>query len=261
MHRLMSALFVLAVCAGRVDATHAAMTVEVLETFPPGQEVTLGENQVFYLRLAYNTDAPRRIWARPYFEGREVDAYSNPSPRYAQGSGEALAWFSFTKAGLQVDEIRVSAGNSHPRVVANHRLRMVVVDNAAVTTAEPAWIARLRSQAGSVGPDPQALAIAADSAGDSILGGFMLAMLLVGMLGLIAPAWALWRWRGGWRVAAAIPAALMAFVILRIVIGVAFNPTSHNLWPFEILLSGGLASILMLGLWLARRLAGTGQPR
>ena len=160
----------LAVCAGRVDATHAAMTVEVLETFPPGQEVTLGENQVFYLRLAYNTDAPRRIWARPYFEGREVDAYSNPSPRYAQGSGEALAWFSFTKAGLQVDEIRVSAGNSHPRVVANHRLRMVVVDNAAVTTAEPAWIARLRSQAGSVGPDPQALAIAADSAGDSILG-------------------------------------------------------------------------------------------
>ena len=76
MHRLMSALFVLAVCAGRVDATHAAMTVEVLETFPPGQEVTLGESQVFYLRLAYNTDAPRRIWARPYFEGREVDAYS-----------------------------------------------------------------------------------------------------------------------------------------------------------------------------------------
>lgn len=261
MRGLMSVLFALAVCAGWVGATHAAMTVELLETFPPGPEVTLGENQAFYLRLAYNTDAPRRIWARPYFEGREVQAFSNPSPRYEQGSGEALAWFSFTRAGPQVDEIRISAGNSNPRVVASHRLR-IIVGNAPPPTTEPEWIARLRSHSGMAGFDPQALAAEADSAGDSVLlGGFMLAMLLVGLLGLIAPVWALWRWRGGWRIAAAIPAALMAFVVLRIVVGVAFNPKSHNLWPFEILMSGGLASLLVLALWLARKLSGAGRPR
>src|SRR3546814_2356088 len=59
----------------------------------------------------------------------------------------------------------------------------------------------------------------------------MLALPLVGLLALALPAWALWRWRGGWRIAAMVPAALMAFVVLRIVVGVAIDPTSHNLWP------------------------------
>src|SRR3546814_2793134 len=84
----------------------------------------------------------------------------------------------------------------------------------------------------------------------------MLALPLVGLLALALPAWALWRWRGGWRIAAMVPAALMAFVVLRIVVGVAIDPTSHNLWPFEILMAGGLASVLVLALWLVRKLSG-----
>src|SRR3546814_9045893 len=51
-----------------------------------------------------------------------------------------------------------------------------------------------------------------------------------------------------------VPAALMAFVVLRIMVGVAIDPTSHNLWPFEILMAGGLASVLVLALWLVRKL-------
>ncbi|MGH6635545.1 MAG: hypothetical protein ACRED0_05230, partial [Gammaproteobacteria bacterium] len=61
---------------------------------------------------------------------------------------------------------------------------------------------------------------------------FMLSLLLAGSA---APTWALWKWRGGWRIAAAVPAVLMAFVVLRIVVDAARDPTSHNLWPFEIL--------------------------
>lgn len=47
---------------------------------------------------------------------------------------------------------------------------------------------------------------------------------------LAAPG--LWRWRGGWRIAAA-PAMVMSFVVLRIVVDTARDPTSRNLWPFE----------------------------
>jgi hypothetical protein len=83
--------------------------------------------------------------------------------------------------------------------------------------------------------------------------GFMLTMLalLVGSLAL--PAWGLWRWRGGWRAAAAVPFAVMAFVVLRIVVDTARDPTSHNLWPFEILMWGGACVAFMLALKFTRR--------
>ena len=95
------------------------------------------------------------------------------------------------------------------------------------------------------------------SGGDRLLmGGFMLAMLAVGVLGFVAPAWGLWRWRGGWRVAAALPAALMTLVVLRIVVEVSLDPTSHNLWPFEILMTGASSVALMLVAVAARKIAG-----
>lgn len=57
----------------------------------------------------------------------------------------------------------------------------------------------------------------------------MLVMLSLGIAGLTWPAWGRWRWHGGWRLAAAVPAAIMAFVVLRLFIGAAFDSTSHNL--------------------------------
>jgi hypothetical protein len=82
----------------------------------------------------------------------------------------------------------------------------------------------------------------------------VLALLLVGAG---APFWGLWKWRGGWRIAAAVPALVMAFVVGRIVVDTAIDPTSHNLWPFEILMWGGASAVFMGALalfrWLARR--------
>ncbi len=97
------------------------------------------------------------------------------------------------------------------------------------------------------------------SGGDILFGGFMLGMLALGMVALVAPAWGVWRWRGGWRIAAAIPAAVMALVVLRIVLGTVFDPTSHNLWPFEIVMWGGLSCIWMLVAAIARRLSRAGR--
>jgi hypothetical protein len=56
--------------------------------------------------------------------------------------------------------------------------------------------------------------------------------------------------------AAAVPAALMGFVIVRLLAGVSVDPTSHNLWPFEILMVGLLSTVIMVVLTLARRATG-----
>ncbi len=58
--------------------------------------------------------------------------------------------------------------------------------------------------------------------------------------------------------ASAIPLALMGFVVLRIVFDTTRDPTSHNLWPFEILMWGTASLAFMLVLKIARRFVGAG---
>ena len=67
-------------------------------------------------------------------------------------------------------------------------------------------------------------------------------------------------WDGGWRLLAALPAAAYAFITARLVLDVARDPTSHNLWPFEYLMATG-ASVPWLGLLLlVRRARGGSVP-
>jgi hypothetical protein len=97
------------------------------------------------------------------------------------------------------------------------------------------------------------------SAGDLALGVLIPPVLMALVLACIgAPVWALWKWRGGWRLAAAIPVAVMAFVIGRIIVDTSRDPTSHNLWPLEIIMSGAAGVGLIVVLALARRFTGAG---
>ncbi|MFH0342975.1 MAG: hypothetical protein ACHBNF_12780 [Chromatiales bacterium] len=52
------------------------------------------------------------------------------------------------------------------------------------------------------------------------------------------------------------PTAIVGFVVLRILIDTAGDPTSHNLWPFEILIFGTGALVIIGVLKMARRLMG-----
>ncbi len=45
----------------------------------------------------------------------------------------------------------------------------------------------------------------------------------------------------------------MAWTVLNIVVGVARDCTSHNLWPFEVLMFGGVSAAGIAGLALFRR--------
>jgi hypothetical protein len=233
--------------------------VQVIETWPAGDAITLGNGQNFYLHLHYTSDQPLQIWARPYFEGKPAKVGSNPSRVYPAGSGDALGWFFLFDPGTQVDEVRISAGDgsyNHTPVVATYAVSITGGDQTAQDTSQPAWVTSLRAaddQASQAAYDKQ-MSTATSAGSIALFGGFMLTMIAIGLLSLAWPAWGLWRWRGGWRLVAAIPAAIMAFVVLRIVIGTARDPTSHNLWPFEIVMWGGFSCGCMLLLGLAHKL-------
>lgn len=73
-----------------------------------------------------------------------------------------------------------------------------------------------------------------------------MALAVVALLGL--EVWALLRWRGGWRIAAAIPLLVVGAWSARIVFEVTRDPTSHNLWPLEIAMwcLGALVGMVVL---------------
>lgn len=240
--------------------THAETAIEILATDPPGKTVTLGRNQNFYLRIAYDTDEPVNIWVRPTFRGQQVKAGTNTSVTYT-GRGEALGWFFMMQPGDEVDQIdvRVGDGTVHgTRLAISYPVRIVAGSQPATGHREPSWVVDLKQQAEDARKaelerrqnEPQ-------KPGDTLLfSGFMLLVFTVGIIGFGAPVRAMRRWQGGWRVAAAVPLVMLAFVVLRIVFGVARDPTSHNLWPFEILQVAALSVVIMLALLVARKLIG-----
>jgi hypothetical protein len=242
---------------GALAETH----VKVLGTWPAGDNVALASNQTFYVHMSYTSDQPVRIWARPYFNGKQANAGSNPSRIYPAGSGEALGWFFLSDPGTAVDEIRIRVGDGSPRntsVVATYPVWVESGDGPAAARPEPAWVSSLRAaDKAAQDADYQKTMNTPPSIGEELFfGGFMSTMLALGLIGLGGPAWGLWRWRGGWRLIAAVPAVVMGFVVLRILVGTAIDPTSHNLWPFEIVMWGGFSCLWMLVAGLAHKFSG-----
>lgn len=234
-------------------AAHADTRVQIDDTYP-ALGSTLRLNQSFYVRLAYYSDAQVNLWARPYFHGQEVKhAVTNPSGKFT-GSGEALGWFALTEAGA-VDEIRVRAGGGTPYrewVIANVPVTLHwSPDAVAIERAPPAWVAGLQlSTAARAAEHANDAASKPVPAGKTTLfNGFMLTMLVVGVAGVVVPLWSWWNWRGIWRIAAAVPAAVVLFVVLRIVVETTRDPTSHNLWPFEVVMFSGVA---LVAIWLMK---------
>lgn len=244
-------------------SARAVTAVRIVETWPSGPDVTLGHSENFYLRLEYDSDKPVGIWVAPYFHGKPARAGSSPSSRYS-GKGETIGWFFLFQPGEQVDEIRVTAGDGstgNTPVVATWRGHVTGGAEAAGSQSRPEWVAalsaRVKAMEDRARREERGKPV---TVGDiALFNAFMLAVLVLTFLGFAAPAWGIWRWHGAWRLAAGVPAAIMAFVVLRIVFGVARDPTPHNLWPFEILMAGGLSAAVMAVLWLAHRFSGAGR--
>jgi hypothetical protein len=70
-----------------------------------------------------------------------------------------------------------------------------------------------------------------------------------------ATGYALRRWSGGWRWIGGAPLLYVVAVALKLVVEVRADPTSHNLWPFEMLVTLAIASAVLGGLYLVRLFA------
>jgi hypothetical protein len=240
----------LALCAA---AAHADVRVRVAATDPPA-EATLGRDQPFHVRIQYDAGEPVSLWTRAYAGGKRVERgwKSNASARYS-GSGYALGWISFDQP-VAVDEIRIVAAGGKPYrewEVATFPVKLRWgAGPAAPATAQ--WVPELQqATAAAFEAERRAAAAKPPTAGDVALGFLIPPILVALVLACVgAPAWAVWKWRGVWRVAALLPFAAMAFVVGRIVVDTARDPTSHNLWPLEIVYSGaaGLAFLAVLAL-------------
>jgi hypothetical protein len=262
---LMAATALLAATLATAQADSSARVVET----HPSAGATLDRNQSFWVRIEYQADEPIRLWARPFRNGTPVEtAMSNTSSAYT-GAGEALAWFALTQSG-DVDEVRIVAGGDKPYrewVIARYPVELHwTAAGSAAPDSRPRWVEDLLAL-DKQRRDEGARQRAAEpvSAGEvSLFNGFMLVILALALAGIVVPVWSAWRWRGRWRLAAAVPAAVLGFVILRIVIDTARDPTSHNLWPFEIVMFGAAALAWIAVLKTARKfirpLAGGDRP-
>lgn len=221
-----------------------------------GTQLAIGAS--LHVRIEYQTDEPVRLWARPFLSGTEVkQAFSNASEQYS-GSGQALGWFALTQAG-SIDEICIVAGGGSPYrqwIVARQPVAISWSKDGAAATVEPEWAGELQQAANARSAErTEQQAREPVHPGDAALfSGFMLTVVALLLAGIALPVVSAWKWRGGWRVAATIPLALMAFVVLRIAIDTARDRTSHNLWPFEILIYGAVAAVIIGALRLARKI-------
>lgn len=252
MNRLLLLLLLLSAASASAPA-NAEHRVEVLETYPPGSQVTLGPGEKFYLRIAWSTDSMTRIHARPYLDGDVVQAWTSPSPRYDQGSGETAAWFSYGDSDDSADEVRIFVGNSKSRLAAVHRVSVSAGTEPVARPPAPAWVATLEDQVVEATGGPQEPPTAAEK---RWFDGFMLAVAGLALFGLLAPAWGVLRWRGRWRIAAAVPMAGMGLFTVFLLLTAVFNPGSLNLLPLVVLMAAVPASLFMAILFLARRLTG-----
>lgn len=238
----------------------ADTAVRVVAT-DPDTEATLGRDESFYVHIVFSSDQPVSIWARPYFQGKPVPRTKSNASLPHSGAGHALGWFSLDQAGA-VDEVRIKLGGGKPYkewYAASYPVRLTGTGLPAARRSRPAWVDEMLAEERVRYKQAyeQRMSEPVSTGGMLFMSFFMIAVLGLLVVGAGAPLWGIWKWRGGWRIAAAVPALAMVFVVGRIVIDTARDPTSHNLWPFEILMWGGASAVFMGALalfrWLARR--------
>ena len=67
--------------------------------------------------------------------------------------------------------------------------------------------------------------------------------------------WAIRAWQGVWRWLAAAPLMLVGADLVLILTSTAIDPTSHNLWPLELLFIAVIGLPVVGLLWLVRLVA------
>ena len=229
----------------------AEVRVQVIETDPPSH-ATLGHWEEFHLRIAYDTDVPVRIRAYPYMSGKPVPGMTSGSLRHGPGKGEALYWIAYTKPA-SVDRIIVRAEDDKTqKPFAQTEIAVNLTwtgQKVTVRHPKPDWVLRLQAESERIiREEARAYSNRPIPWWETLL--FMAAGWSIPIY-IIVQIVVLWRWRGGWRIAAAVPAVPMLGVLLHAIF--AFFAGS-NLFPLFLLFFCLPALIYLLILVVLRRL-------
>lgn len=229
----------------------AEVRVQIIESDPPAP-ATLGHWEEFHLRIAYDTDVPVRIRAYPYLAGKPVPGMTSGSLRHGPGRGEALYWIAYTKPA-RVDHIIVQAQDDRTqKPVAQTEIAVNLFwtgQQPAVRRQKADWVVRIQAENDRImREEAREYASRPRPWWEPVL--FLAASWAVPLY-FIVQVVVLWRWRGGWRLAAAIPAVPMLLVLLHAIY--AFYAGS-NIFPIFLIFFCLPALIYLVILMVLRRL-------
>lgn len=236
-------------CAALCGTAHAEVRLRLVEAFP-SSPAPLAHWQRYYLRVAYTSDQPVRIGADPFLGAAAVPGTSSGSPVSAAGSGEALYWIAYTKPA-RVDRLVIYATDeSWAKRLATLEVpvQLAWTGEKAAPVTPPEWVSRLQAAR-----DAQQRLEAAARAREPVNPAWGFAFFLAGwsIPGYFAlQGFLLWRWRGGWRIAAAIPAVPMAIVLGHAIFALI---AGSNLFPLFLLFLCPPALLYLLAVAAVRK--------
>jgi len=236
----------------------AGVTVEVIDTFPESTDQALAVNQNFYVHLRYASDTPVRIYVRPFTQGKASNAISHGAFLLPPVADETLGWFALRAPGV-VDEFRVlvdTENSGYPKEVLSVPVKLKWKPGGIMTeTGMPDWIGNINQRNEILMRAAQRNAGMGHSVGNMVLGMLIMPLLFgIPVLAFALSVVAFIRWPGAWRYAAGLPSLVFGIWVVNFIIDVTRDPTSHNLWPFELLYGAGYALAWLAVLFVARKL-------
>lgn len=227
----------------------ADVHVKVTET-APASPATLGHWEQFYLRIAYEADRPIRIRAEGYAGDKPLASMNSGSPRYEAGKGEAMFWIAYTRPA-RVDRIVVTAEDDKtgkPVAQVDGSVDLTWTGQPVVNARpKPDWVTRLQADRDrrhsaemkeyAERPTPWWTTLLVYAAVWSVPFYFIAQIVMLA------------RWRGGWRIAAAVPAVPMLFVVGHAIFAFA---AGSNIFPIVLIFTSPPA-LVYLGIVFALR--------
>lgn len=245
------ALLLVCLCSSLSFAQSADNILVKLVTLDPGVESTLGNQDMLYVLVRYETDIPLRFQAIAMREGAvlEMGAISNPAALHAVGNGEALAWVSYTNP-THIDAVRITVFDEEWRELYRLTAKADVTWQgvAAVKPRKPAeWVESLikterRKKDFVYDPEPKKYGTLYDIV-------FFLTIASIPVYVLLQ-LYMLWRYRYRWRELAAIPLFPYMIVAFYAIVGLSIETSLLVTFLFRYT---PFALLYLVCLWLAKR--------
>jgi hypothetical protein len=227
----------------------AAARIQVIET-DPGSPAVLGSWHRFNVRISYVSDEPIRVHGQAFLNGRKVTSTTSGSPVYPPGSGEGLFWFAYTEPA-RVDRVVLTAYPARGQTTLAEAALDVELRWTGQKTAPAAaadWVRRMDAEAER--RQREAYEAYMNQPTPAWQWALFFALMWSPIAYLVAQVVALRRFQGGWFMAALVPLAPMAVVL---VYTLSAFLAGSNLFPLVLIFTSPIAFLYLMGLVVLRR--------